>query len=119
MALGCVGDSDALAVVEGEAPLDRVAVPLPVLVGEAVGVGDGDRAAEALPLRDWLGVTEGLSPTVSEAVGVREREALRVAVVEGVLEGVGDGVGVALPVGVALGVEVALGLLERDQLPVL
>jgi len=78
--------------------------------GVCVPVGDPVALVEAVTLEesDTLGVTDAEAPTVTEAVGVRELDAARVSVLEGVSnadpEGVGDGLLVPETVGVILDV---------------
>ena len=91
----------------------------PLLVGAAVGAGDGDGVAvtngvgdgDGVGVRDGVGV--GVRVGVGDGVGVGVRDGVGVGVRVGVGDGVGvgvrDGVGVGVRVGVGDGVGVATG----------
>ena len=89
---------EALGVREGEAPLERDAVAVPVPVGVAELVLVGDCVADTLGLCVELGVMEEEAPIVNEEVG----EKLTVEELVKVVVGVSVGVGVADEVGVGV-----------------
>lgn len=89
---------EALGVREGEAPLERDAVAVPVPVGVAELVLVGDCVADTLGLCVELGVMEEEAPIVNEEVG----EKLTVEELVKVVVGVSVGVGVAVEVGVGV-----------------
>ena len=76
-----------VAVVESKAPLDMVAVPLPVLVVETKGEGLGLELGVPRALGVPLGEMEGLAPRVRLAVPEPETLGVGVAVEEGVAGG--------------------------------
>ncbi len=97
-------DREVLLLTEALAPGDRVAVglllsvelelrveegvgsavPVPELLGVPVPLGEALLLAVMLPLLLSLPVEEALAPLVREAVGVPDRELLRLAVLDGV-----------------------------------
>ena len=95
-----VGEGVALVVEDALIVVDALSEPVPdgegvraaVSEDDCVGVGVGaavvlgEIVVEPVPLSDP--VLEGLAPTVSDAVGVRETERERLCVDEGVFGGV-------------------------------
>ncbi len=131
-------DSDALPVLDGDAPAvsDAVgealsvelaemeeegvgaAVPLLLPVGVPEEVAEGVEAGVTLLVSDTLGDVEELAPLVSDAVGEEDTVELPESVLLGVPLGDVVGDGVLLPVGLADGVAAALMLPDREVLAV-
>ena len=106
----------------GEADTVPLAVPLPLEVGDAVPVPEGDCVADTLGLRVVLGVMEEEAPFVNEEVGeeLTVDEPVKVEEVVGVGVDVEDNVGVGVdsadtdPVPEVLGLEDTEGVFEGE-----